>query len=414
MFAACHRSVLTLLTSVLCATLLLAADWPQWRGPERNEISKETGLLKTWPDGGPKLLWKAKKLGGGYCTPSIAHGRIYGMSYRGDDEVVWALNESDGVEAWKVRIAKADKGIGYGEGSRCTPTIDGDRLYALGTGGDLVCIELSTQNVVWHKNLKKDFDGHVMSGWGYSESPLVDGDRVIATPGGKSATLVALNKNNGDVIWKSQVPQEDGAAYASVIIANVGGMKQYVQFLGGGVVGIDAKDGKFLWRYDKPHNGTANCSTAIFANDSVFAASAYSTGGGLVKLTRSGDKINSEEVYFTKKMMNHHGGMVLVDGYLYGANENVLTCLEFSTGKVAWQERKPGKGSLTFAEGCLYFRNEGGPTYLIEANPKQYNERGKFNPPDRSNKNAWSHPVVANGKLYLLDQDVLLCYNLKP
>jgi outer membrane protein assembly factor BamB len=404
---------------VSCAAVLSAAefkpqpfDWPQWQGPARTTISRETGLLKSWPKEGPPLAWKASGLGGGYCTPSIAAGRILGMSYRGDDEVVWALDETNGKELWVTRVAAANRKVGYGEGSRCTPTVDGEVLYALGVSGDLVCLNVADGKLLWQRSLVKDFGGNI-PGWGYSESPLVDGDRVIATPGGKKATLVALNKKTGETIWQAQVPQGDGAHYASAIRAEVNGQAQYIQFLRGGLVGISATDGTFLWRYNKPANGTANCSTAIVHDNRVFGASAYGTGGGLVRLTPEGSMVKAEEVYFTKDMKNHHGGMVLLDGYLYGSNEGELVCLEFKTGEVKWRERKPGKGSISYADGHLYYRNEGGPVVLVEATPNDYVECGRFNQPERSKKRAWAHPVVANGKLYLLDQDTLFCYDVK-
>jgi outer membrane protein assembly factor BamB len=399
--------------ALLLPVLVHADDWPQWRGPQRTGLSAEKGLLKSWPKDGPKLLWKAKQLGGSYATPTVAGGKVYGMGFRGNNEVVWALNESTGKELWSVPIGQANRGIGYGEGPRCSPTVDGNRLYVLGVSGDLVCLDAANGRAVWRKNLAKDFKGRVMSGWGYSESPLIDGNKVIATPGGKEATLVALNKATGALLWKASVPEGDGAGYASVIAADVDGQRQYVQFLGGGVVGVDANNGKFLWRYNKPHNGTANCSTALFKDNCVFAASGYGTGGGMVKLTRNGDKTSAEEAYFTKKMKNHHGGMVLVDGYIYGADENVLTCIDFKTGEVKWQSRNPGKGAIAYADGCLYFRNEGGPIYLVEAYPDEYRELAKFDQPDQSGKNTWPHPVIANGKLFILDQDTLLCYDVK-
>jgi outer membrane protein assembly factor BamB len=391
-------------------------DWPQWQGPQRNGISQETGLLQTWSKEGPRLVWKAKELGGGYSTPSIAAGRVFGMSYRktegADDEVVWALDEQSGKELWHATIASANHHVGYGEGPRCTPTVDGDRLYALGVSGDLVCLEVATGKQIWHHNLVKEFDGSV-PGWGYCESPLVDGPKVIVTPGRKKATLVALDKMSGQTIWTSQVPKGEGAHYSSAIVADVQGQRQYVQFLSRGVVGVAADDGRFLWRYDHPANGTANISTPIFNDSSIFAASAYGRGGGLVKLMRDGSTTTATEVYFTREMENHHGGMIVLDGYLYGANGGQLTCLEFSTGKVQWQSGAPGKGSIVFADGRLYYRNEGGRIVLVEANPHKYIEHGRFMQPDRSRNNAWAHPVVANGRLYIADQNVLLCYDVK-
>lgn len=386
-------------------------DWPQWRGPERTGLNKETNLLYAWPKGGPKLAWTAKSLGGGYSTPSIAGGRVFAMSYRGNDEVVWAVDEATGNELWATKIARKGS-AGLNEGPRSTPTVDGDVLYTLGISGDLVCLKVADGNEVWQVSLKKEFKGEV-GGWGYCESPLIDGDKVIVVAGGRDATIVALNKKDGKTIWKSKVPQGDHAHYASTIAAEIGGRKQYISFLSGGVVGVAADDGTFLWRYDHPHNGTANCSTPLYHDGNVFAASGYGTGGGLARINADGGKFDAEEVYFTKKMVNHHGGMVLVDGYLYGSNEGLLTCLDWKTGKVKWEERKPGKGSIAYADGMLYYRNEGGPISLVEANPEKYVERGRFDQPERSRHSAWPHPVIANGKLFIRDQDVLLAYDIK-
>jgi outer membrane protein assembly factor BamB len=385
-------------------------DWPQWQGQDRTAVSRETGLLQDWPKEGPKLLWKSDNLGGGFSTPSVAAGRVFGMGFRDKDEVVWALDEKTGAEVWSVKIADANRKVGYSEGPRCTPTVDGERLYVLGLGADLVCLKTADGAEVWRKNLRKDFEGKV-GGWGYSESPLLDGDKILCTPGGKTATLAALNKMNGETIWKGAVPKGDPAHYSSIIAVDFEGKRQYIQFLGGGVVGLSG-DGVYLWRYDHPHNGTANCSTPLYRDGQVFAASSYGTGGGLAKLRRDGDKVHAEEVYFTKKMKNHHGGMVLLGDYLYGSDEGSLTCLEFKTGEVQWAERKAGKGSIAYADGRLYYRNEGGPMILVEANPKKYIEHGRFTPP-RTGKPAWPHPIVANGKLLIRDQQYLYCYEVK-
>ena len=418
------QKVMGLVALGACSAVLMADgsnkpgafDWPQWQGPDRNAISRETGLLKKWPKEGPRLVWKAEKLGGGYSAPSISAGRIFGMSFREQDEVVWALDEATGKELWSTRIAEAKepKKPQGKEGSHCTPTVDGDVLYALGFYGDLVCLETAEGKERWHKNLVSDFKGNVPD-WGYSESPLVDGDKVIVTPGASAATLVALNKKTGEPIWKSSSPQGGRAHYSSVIVADVDGQREYIQFLQKGVVGVAAEDGHFLWQMDQPANRVSNISTPIYSDHHVFAASAYGAGGALGKINSSS---KPEVIYATKSMKNHHGGMILVDGYLYGENGGnnetpSLVCLDFKTGKVMWEERKAGKGSLAYADGCLYYRDENGSMLLVEANPKEYVELSRFNQPERSKAKAWSHPVIANGKLYLRDQNVLFCYDIK-
>ncbi len=392
-----------------------ANDWPQWRGVLRDAKSPEKGLLKEWPKEGPPLVWKATGLGAGYSDVSVAGGKIFTMGERrstnpkGKEETfVIALDEATGKELWATRI-----GNRYGDGGpRSTPTVDGDRVYALSPHGDLLCLEAATGKPVWGKNLPKDFGGQV-GGWHYSESVLIDGDRLICTPGGKEATLVALDKKTGDTVWKCKVPSGDRAEYSSVVKADVGGQKQYIQFLGRGLVGVKADDGTYLWHYDHPANGTANCSTPVYQGGLVFAASAYGRGGGATRLTRSGEATSAEEAYFLKEIQNHHGGLVLVDGYLYGEGRGNLYCIDFKTGKVMWHEGRPGKGSIAYADGRLYYRNEGGPITLVEANPKKYVERGRFNHPQGGQGPHWAHPVIANGKLYLRHGNVLFCYDVK-
>jgi outer membrane protein assembly factor BamB len=411
---------------VLCLVLVLsgaaasAADWPQWQGSDRNAISQERGLLKEWPKDGPPLAWKVKTLGGGDSAPSVASGRLFGMSNRGGDEVVWALSEKDGKELWVTRLGPAvqQRMPQSKEGPGCTPTVDGERLYVLGMGGDLACLQVKDGKVLWQLSLTKEFGGRVPM-WSYRESPLIDGDKVVCTPGAADATIVALEKSNGKTVWKSAVTGSRGAAYASAIAIDFAGQRQYVQLTQGTLVGVAAADGKVLWKYDRVASRTGiNCSTPIYHDGQVFASVAYGTGGGLVKLGKDGDNgVKAEEVYFTRSMENHHGGMIVLDGCLYGAHGGNgggnIVCLDFKTGKVLWDERAVPKGSVALADGRLYYRTETGTVLLIEPNAKEYVERGSFKQPDRSRAPAWAHPVIANGKLYIRDQDVLLCYDVK-
>jgi len=391
-----------------------AFDWPQWRGRERNGISRETGLLKSWPATGPPLLWKSSGLGGGYSAPSIAGGRIYGMGYRGEEEVVWALDEQTGKEVWSTPIVAANRQVGYNEGSRCTTTVDGDRLYALGVGGDLVCLDRASGKPRWQKNFVSEFGGRIPN-WGYSESPLVDGEKLIATPGGPEATIVALNKLTGEVIWKARVPEGDSAHYASCIAADVNGQREYIQFLSGGLVGILASDGKFLWKYNRHANLTANIDTPIFRDNCVLISAGYGSGAGLVRLQPAAGGVTATEVYFNPDLKSKHGGMVLVGDYVYGFDDpGTLTCMEFKTGKTVWRDRSVGgNASVTYADGHLYCRSQMGPVALVTATPAGYQENGRFDQPDRSSASSWSHPVICHGRLYLRDQDVMLCYDVK-
>jgi outer membrane protein assembly factor BamB len=386
-------------------------DWPQWQGPDRTNVSTEKGLLKEWPKDGPPIAWTAQNLGAGYSTPSIAKGRVFLMGAIDGDECVIALNEETGDQLWNRKIGPGG-GAGGFDGPRSTPTVDGDRLYALGVHGELACLNVADGEIVWHKDLRKDFGGSV-GGWGYCESVLIDGDTLVCTPGGKTS-IAKLKKNDGSVVWKAQIPGNDQAAYSSPILAEINGVKQYIQFMSRGVVSVAAEDGKFLWRFDRPANGTANCSTPIAHDDLVFAASGYGRGGGLARVTKSGSTFEAEQVYETVKMKNHHGGMVLVGDYLYGSDEGLLTCLDFKTGDVKWESRNTGKGSITAADGQLYYRNEGsGDVFLVEATPEKYIEHGRLKQPERSRASAWPHPVIANGKLYLRDQDKMFVYDVR-
>lgn len=398
-------------------------DWPGWRGPSRDNLSRETGLLASWPKGGPTLLWKAKDLGVGYSTPALVGGIIYLLGTEDkDQECLIALSGKDGTRLWSTNLGKTTSAGGY-HGPRSTPTVDGGMLYLMTSSGVLVAADAKSGEPRWKKDTKSEFGGR-SGGWAYTESPLIDGDRVLCTPGADKATMVAFDKRTGELVWKadlSQLNMEGGkkkrsyttAAYSSIVVAELAGQKQYVQFLSGGVVGVDAVSGQLLWNYDHPANKTANISTPVVANDAVFAASAYNTGGGLARIVRKDGKLEAEEAYFLDQMQNHHGGMVLLNGYLYGTNGNSLLCINLESGKVAWQNKSVGKGSVVYADGHLYVRSERGPIALVEANPSSYVETGRFDQPERSKLSAWPHPVIAAGCLYIRDQDLLFCYDVK-
>lgn len=625
------------LALILVGTSAGAADWPQWQGPDRNAISRETGLLKEWPADGPRLAWKINGLGGGDSAPAVSKGKLFGMSIRDGKEFVWALAEDGGKQLWATPLGDAvqQRVPQAKEGPSCTPAVDGNRLYVIGMGGKVACLSAEEGKIVWERSFTQDFGGGVPA-WSYRESPLVDGDQVVCTPGGPDAMMVALNKQTGETIWKAKlpgtaerpaaerpattnrpdanrpetnrpaqpnapagnaggsaptvegtkdsglflsehwgmtgfthkvsngkylvklyfaetyqgitaagqrvfsftvqgkefkdfdiweksggfrrayiesvpvdvtdgavritftskanspaikaieiIPQSDkakeadtirikagqttpftdaagkvwladqgfeggqlspgffnfggggfggrpgagrggfggfgqsGAAYSSVIAIDFEDQRQYVQLTATALIGVSASDGKFLWRYDRPANRMGiNCSTPIFQDGLIFAASAYGNGGGAVKLVKdTKGAITPEEVYFSTSMQNHHGGMIVVDGCLYGANGGneggFLTCMDFKTGKILWRDRNAPKGSLLLADNRLYLRTESGTMLLIEPSREGLMERGRFEQPDRSNPPAWAHPIIANGKLYIRDQDTLFCYDVK-
>jgi len=422
-----HRPVPALL--LVCCALTIpsarAADWPQWRGPQRDGVAAETGLLAKWPEGGPKLLWRQTELGGGYSTPAVVGNHIYLLGSSDlENEFVQALDAgADGKRLWQRRIGKVgrpDQRPSY-PGARSTPTLDGDRLYVLGSDGDLACLDAATGDVVWTKNVRTELGGQPGE-WAYSESPLVDGDLVVCTPGGAEATLAALDKRTGQVVWKAPVEGGDEAAYSSVVISHAGGVKQYVQFLGGGVVGVDAATGQMLWRYNRTSaaKGMANIPTPVVDGDYVYTASGR-VGGGLIQLKAPAGDENEprfvvEEKYFDGNLPKAIGGAVLVDDHMYGTTSDALLCVEFATGKVKWRDRALGAASVCAADGLLFLHGENGEVALVEATPKEYHELGRFTPPDmpdRGPSKAWAYPVVADGKLYIYDTGTLWCYDVR-
>jgi outer membrane protein assembly factor BamB len=408
-------------TVTLGGSCVLAADWPQWRGPDRNGVSKETGLLKAWPKEGPKLLWQVNDLGYGYSTPAVVGDRLYLVSNQGlDNEFVQALDVNSGKRIWMQRIGNVgeQKQFPNYAGARSTPTVDGELLYSFGSDGDVVCLETATGKMRWQKNVRTDFGGEPGQ-WAYAESPLVDGDFVVCAPGGTEASLLALNKKTGSVIWKTAVPGGGMAGYASTIIVEAAGVKQYVQFLKQGVVGVEAKTGKFLWHYGKTADTGVgmNMQTPVASEGLIFSAAR--PGGGLVRLKVENNGVAAEPVYLERTLPSSIGGAVQVAGYLYGTGNGDLVCAEFSTGELKWRDRCIGAAAICFADGCLYLHGEDGELALVEASPRAYVEKGRFTPPAQpkhirgGQEKSWSYPVVANGRFYIHDVGTIWCYDVK-
>jgi outer membrane protein assembly factor BamB len=398
-----------------------AADWPQWRGPERNGISRETGLLQEWPKEGPKLKWTASEIGAGYAAPSVVGTRVYVLANEGlDDEHVLALDASTGKTVWRTKLGKVGnpKQNPNFPAARSTPTVVGEVLYALGSDGDLACVETGSGKIRWQKSLRTDFGGKPGE-WAYSESPLVDGDAVVVTPGGSEVGMVALNRKSGDVIWKCAAADAGEAAYASAVVVEISGVRQYVQLMQKGLVGVAAENGALLWRYAKPTSAyNANIPSPTVSDGCVYVGSA-GTGGGVVKLKKTATgAIEPEPLYFESKLPTAIGGTVKVGDALFGTTAQSLMCVDFATGALKWQDRAAGAAAICFADNRLYLHAENGEVLLVTASPESYQEKGRFAPPDapkRKNnmEKAWAYPVVANGTLYLREHGKIWCYDIK-
>ncbi len=392
---------------MIVGTTAFALDWPQWRGPDRDGISAETGLLTSWPEGGPPLLWETRGLGSGFASFSVSGGKVFTQGQSEGRQFLIALDEETGEILWR-----APNGDTFterrGGGPRGTPTIDGDRVYALGSNGDLLCARALDGERLWSTNLLERFGARNIR-WGISESPLIDGHRVIVNPGGREASVVALDKNNGNTIWKSP---GDRAGYSSPVAAEVAGVRLSIVLTGGGAVGVRASDGEVLWRYDRISNSTANVATPIVRGNHVFLSTDYGTGCALLRLEPDGEGIRADEVYFHRDMKNHYGTSVLLGNHLYGFSSRILTAMNFLTGEILWRDRGVGKGQIVSAEGLLYILSDDGVVGLVKVDPKGYREISRFSI-EHGQYRTWTLPVVANGKLFLRDQDTLSCYNVK-
>jgi outer membrane protein assembly factor BamB len=396
----------------LSASLTFAADWPQWRGKDRKDHSPDTSTLVPWPEKGPERLWMYESAGSGYSGPSIVGGQLFTMGAWEDAEHVLCIDIKTGKKVWSTPLEERIYNNKWGNGPRCTPTIDGDRAYALTGNGTLGCLNIKDGKVIWKVDLIKDLGGK-LQGWGYTESVLVDGDKVICTPGGSKGTMAALDKMTGKLIWQSK-DLKDEAQYSSPILVEHGGKRQYVQLISKRVFGADAENGNILWEAPFPGK-TAVIPTPIYQDGHVYVTAGYGVGGRLFKL-------NGEPklVYEGPKMENHHGGVILHDGKLYGhSGKGGWTCQDFMTGEALWQDKSFGKGCCSFVAGHLVCVDENnGNVALVEASPAGWKEKSRFtlDPQTKIRKpdgRVWTHPVILDGRLYLRDQDLIYCYNVK-
>lgn len=395
------------------ATTASALDWPQWRGPDRTDLSKETGLLKEWPADGPKQTWIFKNAGQGYSGPAIVGGKLFTLGTRDGKEILLALDATTGKELWVSALGDI-LGNGWGDGPRSTPSVDGGKVFALSGKGVLACVSLADGKSVWTASMS-DAGGEV-PGWGYTESPLVDGNQVVVTPGGKKGAIAAYDKVTGKMLWQSK-DFTDGAQYSSIVPATINGEKQYVQLTMQSIVGISPKEGAVLWKQAFPGK-VAVIPTPIVRDNQVYVTAGYGVGCLAIKI-EPGNKITP--VFENKNLKNHHGGAILLGDFVYGHSDgDGWVCQDWKTGEQKWKEKsKFGKGAIGYADGMFYCLDEGsGAVALIEASPNGWSEKGRFKlDPQSAIRNPqgriWTHPVVVNGRLYLRDQDLIYCYAVK-
>ncbi|MFQ5505781.1 MAG: PQQ-binding-like beta-propeller repeat protein [Planctomycetota bacterium] len=413
-------------TTILTVSILLAAgttlgaqgsddgqssEWNQWRGPRRDGLSPDEGLLTEWPEQGPPLAWKATGLGQGFSSVSFAGSLVFTMGDKDGAARLFAMDQGDGKVRWSAKVGRP--GGARNPGPRSTPSTDGKLVFGLGHDGALACVEVKSGKVKWRRHLARDFGGRMMSGWGYSESPLLDGELLVCTPGGSGGAVIALRKKSGKLVWRSE-KLKDPAAYSSLVPVEIGGVRQYLILTGRSVAGVSARNGRLLWRAARPGK-TAVCTTPVYEDGWLFVTSHYNVGCNAFRITSSGRKFKVREVWAGKQLQNHHGGVILVGGHVYGLGRRSLKCIELRTGKVRWENRSVGKGSIAYADGHLVLRSERGrgTLALVEATPQGYREKGRFDQPDRSSEPAWAHPVIYRKKLWVRDQDILLCFDVE-
>ncbi len=394
------------------AAVRVQEDWPDWRGPHRDGISQETGLLVDWRTRKPKVLWQ-RALGTGFSSISVAKGRLYSMASVDDVEYAFCLSAEDGQTIWKVASASTYGDSYGGDGPRSTPVVDGDRVYTLGASGLLMCLEATTGKLHWKRNVLENFGAKNIR-WGVSTSPLLDGDRLLVNVGAKGASIVAFHKRTGKVIWKAL---DDVAGYSSPIKINISGpgrkVSELIFFCGRALVGLSPQDGAEHWRHKWITTNEMNIATPIYDPSTrlLFVSASRNTGRcSAYRLSAQGETIRSEPVYTNKQMRNHYNGCVLVEGHIYGFDNAVLKCLKLETGEVMWEDRTVGKGSLLAAQGHLFVLGEKGDLAVVEANPKRYREKGRIKALD-SNR-AWTPPALAHGRLYVRDLVNIACIDI--
>lgn len=411
----------------LCAFLLVSItvlaqepNWNQFRGPNSDNHAFSTGLAKSWGEGGPKELWRINTLGTGYSNLCFYGDMMFTLGDFGDQSFVIAMDKKTGKELWKQPLGKSGTGLGAGgkqaannsTGPLATPACDGESVYVFSQYGDFVAYGMKDGKELWRKNTVKELGGNIMAVWAYSASPILDGDKILLPIGGDGGTLAAFDKS-GKLIWRTDWLTE-AAAYTSAVSVEIGGVRQYMVLTGERLIGVST-DGKFLWGANFPGK-VAVCSNPAFCAGTVMAGCGYGVGAFFYSVAKEGDKFKDVSSFHADQaLLSHHGGIVAVGDHFYLLSDRKgLTCVEAKTGTIVWENRSVGKGSLTFADGKLFLRSEGGEGVIamVEATPAGYKELGRFDQPERSSKNSWTYPVIVDKKMYIRDQGLLLCYAL--
>ncbi len=414
--------VVALASAMTWTAITPAGDWPTFRGPNRTSVTQNASLLQEWPSDGPKLVWDTSGAGRGYASVSIQGDKLFtlgdGLSTASDkDEYLSAFNLATGKQLWKTKTGNAwNEGPPDWQSSRSTPTVDGDRVYVITPHGKLVAANTKDGKIAWQKSLKDDFGGKKGDGWGYGESPLIDGDLLICTPGGESTTMIAVRKSNGAEVWKCQSPGDRGAGHSSIVISQIGKTKIYVQSTASGAIGVRAKDGKLLWSFPID-NTTCVIPTPIIKDDLVFYSVGYGRGGALLRQVPTSDGATIETVYgLNNKLANKHGGVVLVGDYLYADSDDagIPFCADLKTGEQLWKKRGAGKGSAVVisADNKLYVQYASGELVLADASKDDYHEISHFKIPGSGSRPSWAHPVILDGRLYVRQDDNIMCYDI--
>jgi outer membrane protein assembly factor BamB len=387
-----------------CAPDARADDWPQWRGPDRNGISKETGWLEAWPAEGPKKLWEAN-VGIGFSSFSVFKGRLYTMGNVAEQDNVLCFDAETGQLKWKHEYACSSRDPNGYHGTRCTPTVDGNNVYTLSRQGHFFCLDAATGQVVWSKDFKKEFGGQWPQ-WGFAGSPLIEKDWVLSEAGGNAASVVAFNKRTGEVAWKAG---SDGAGYASLIAFDLGGERCFLQFSKDQLIGRKMKNGAEMWRLPWKTSYGVNATTPIIQGDEIFISTGYGYGCALLKASLTG----VEEIWRNKNMRNHCNSCVLINGCIYGFDDNTLKCLDWKTGAVKWSTGDYGKGSLMSADGKLILFSDNGKLGLAQATPEAFQEICSFKALSRADKETWASPLLANGRLYVRNGPKMIALDVK-